>query len=54
MLLPLISGNKNGSDGLNMENNKGNRNNCYVCCVIPAITPTTFPQGPTENPQYII
>jgi small neutral amino acid transporter SnatA (MarC family) len=22
--------------------------------VIPAITPTTFPQRPTKNPQYII
>jgi hypothetical protein len=30
MLLPLISGNKNGSDGLNMKNNVGNRNICYT------------------------
>ena len=30
MLLPLISGNKNGSDGLNIKNNIGNRSNCYA------------------------
>jgi hypothetical protein len=30
MLLPLISGNKNGKTGLNMKNKIDNRNNCYT------------------------
>jgi hypothetical protein len=56
ILVHLISGNKNGRDGLNMKNKIDNANNCpdKITSVIPAIPPSTFPQKPTEKSQYII